>query len=144
DERVRRGRNDREGELPWAFAIAAAGPGLPKVVESGEINQPTARAVVPVRLASDLGAAPFEEAVGGDDATSALDCFAVGRSLEQGFSARVNLPGCHLSGLLWVLHPVVDKTPLRQHHFGLFEHHAGEWVLVRRRDVVTRPCTGQR
>lgn len=72
DQRIGRARYDSERQLgPILLRI-------PRLIQAREQQEATGARVDPERLPLALGTGPFEKAIGGNDATALLKCFAEG------------------------------------------------------------------
>src|SRR5262245_19300144 len=92
----------------------------------------------PDRLPSSLGADPFVETIGRDDAAALFKGFAKGREGCERLGAGVYLEG----GALGILCPGVYEAPLRGQRFAVLIAHADNQMRVSRRDIEPGTIVG--
>src|ERR1700722_11303163 len=94
----------------------------------------------PCGLARGLWPGPFEEPVGRHDASTLLERVAKCASRLDRLRARVDCLARHARVFRSALH----KAPGSGDHFAIFVFDPDDEMILRRRDVVTRPIVDER
>src|ERR1019366_5884345 len=112
----------------------------PRLVKSGEQNEPAILAMEPGRLPRGLRPGPFEESIGRHHASPLLERVAkCGPRLDR-LRPRVDALGCHAG----VFRAALDQAPSGGNHFAVFVLDPDYEMFLHRRDIVARPIIDER